>query len=87
MTLMNRSSTLFLTSCGQPSYRKSNQRRFAPTSCPHHRNQVPTSLEYAMSTARKRSVLMHSSFNAGGVTVIANVAEGAMARFAFSFFR
>ncbi len=47
MTLMNRSSTLFLTSCGQPSYRKSNQRRFAPTSCPHHRNQVPTSLEYA----------------------------------------
>jgi hypothetical protein len=28
---------------------RSNQRRFAPTSCPHHRNQVPTSLEYAVN--------------------------------------
>ena len=56
MTLMNRSSTLFLTSCGQPSYRKSNQRRFAPTSCPHHRNQVPTSLEYAPAEHLKEYV-------------------------------
>jgi hypothetical protein len=39
-----------------------------------------------MSTAKKRSVLMHSSSNAGGATVIANAAEGAMARFAFHFF-
>ena len=29
---------------------------------------------------------MHSSSNAGGATVIANVADGAMARFAFRFF-
>jgi hypothetical protein len=36
-----------------------------------------------MSTARKRSVLMHSSSNAGGVAIVENVAEGAMARFAF----
>ena len=55
--LMNRSSTLFLTSCGHPDYCKSNQRRFAPTSCPHHRNQVPTSLEYAL---RGRLSMLHS---------------------------
>ena len=52
MMRMNRSSTLFLTSCGHPDYCKSNQRRFAPTSCPHHRNQVPTSLEYAVRRLR-----------------------------------
>jgi hypothetical protein len=38
-----------------------------------------------MSTAKKRSVLMHNSSNAGGATVIANVAEGAMTRLAFHF--
>ena len=31
-----------------------------------------------MSTARKRSVLMHSTSNAGGAAIVANVAEGAM---------
>jgi hypothetical protein len=39
-----------------------------------------------MSTARKRSVLMHSSSNAGEATVVANVAEDAMAQFAFHLF-
>jgi hypothetical protein len=36
-----------------------------------------------MSTARKRSVLMHSSSNAGEAIVVTNVAEVATARFAF----
>jgi hypothetical protein len=36
-----------------------------------------------MSTARKRSVLMHSSSNAGGAIAVTNVAEVATARFAF----
>jgi hypothetical protein len=35
-----------------------------------------------MSTARKRSVLIHNS-NAGGADIVANVAEGIMAGFAF----
>jgi hypothetical protein len=39
-----------------------------------------------MSTARNLSVLMHNSSNAGGATLIANVAEEAMARFAFHSF-
>jgi hypothetical protein len=36
-----------------------------------------------MSTARNRSVLMHNSSNAGGAALLRDVAEGAMARFAF----
>jgi hypothetical protein len=36
-----------------------------------------------MSTAKKRSVLIHSSSNAGGAIIVTNVSEGAMARFAF----
>jgi hypothetical protein len=36
-----------------------------------------------MSTARKRSVLIHNSSNAGGADIVANVAEGIMAGFAF----
>jgi hypothetical protein len=38
-----------------------------------------------MSTARKRSVLMHNSSNAGGPIVFASVAEGTIARFTFHF--
>jgi hypothetical protein len=37
-----------------------------------------------MSTARKRSVLMHNSSNARGTVIVANVAEDAMARFYLS---
>jgi hypothetical protein len=36
-----------------------------------------------MSTARKRSVLMHNSSNAGGAVVV-NVAEAAMAALPFT---
>jgi hypothetical protein len=36
-----------------------------------------------ISTARKRSVLMHNSFNLGGAAVASRIAEGAMTGFAF----
>jgi hypothetical protein len=38
-----------------------------------------------MSTARKRSVLMHNSSNAGGAAIVATAAEVGMARFTFRF--
>jgi hypothetical protein len=39
--------TLFLTACGQPEYCKTQPASLRSDACPHHRNQVPTSLEYA----------------------------------------
>jgi len=33
---------------GSPTTVKTNQRRFAPTPCPHHWNPVPTSPEWAL---------------------------------------
>jgi hypothetical protein len=38
-----------------------------------------------ISTARKRSVLMHNSSSLGGAAIDARVAEGAMARFYLSW--
>ena len=51
---------------------KSNQRRFAPTSCPHHRNQVPTSLEYA--NGRYHLYYAYSLFgkNTSGIALLTN---------------
>jgi hypothetical protein len=41
--------TLFLTACGQPEYCKTQPASLRSDACPHHRNPVPTSLEYAIA--------------------------------------
>jgi len=46
-----------------------NQRRFAPTSCPHHRNQVPTSTEYAPDTHPFKDRVRVSARDLAGETI------------------
>ena len=82
----NRSRSGQLGSCGLNLSDRS-QRAYAMDAEPMGKPGWPELAFCTMSTARKRSVLMHSSSSAGGAIVGESVVEDVMECFALDFFK